>query len=64
MTEKPVWTQESALHYSLRHAGKRIDVRYEAAGFQSAWGIYVGSRMIKRCTDFMQARVDALALTA
>lgn len=64
MSEKPIWTQESSLHYTLRHGGQRIDVRYESAGFQSAWGIYVDSRMIQRCAEFMQARLAAQSLTA
>ena len=64
MAEKPIWKQESSLHFTLKHAGQRVDVRYESAGFQSAWGIYVGSRMIERCTEFMQARGRALAVAA
>jgi len=64
MTEKPIWTQESSRHYTLEVADQRVDVRYEAAGFQSAWAICVGSRVIERCQEFMQARGVALAVAS
>ncbi len=62
MTEKPVWKQETSHHYTLNLPDQRVDVRYESAGFQSGWGIYIGSRMIERCQEFMQARGVALAV--
>lgn len=64
MTEKPIWTQESSRHYTLNLADRRVEVRYEAAGFKSAWAIVVGSRVVERCQEFMQARGVALAVAA
>ena len=64
MTEKPIWTQESSRHYTLNVADRRVDLRYEPAGFQSGWVIYVGSRMIERCQEFMQARGVAMAVAS
>lgn len=60
MTEKPVWTQETTLHYTLRTGARRVDLRYEPAGFQSGWAVYVGSQLVDRCAEFMQARGVAL----
>jgi len=60
MSNKPIWKQETSLHYSLQSDETHIDVRYEPAGFQSAWGVYVGSRMIDRCSEFMEARGVAI----
>ena len=62
MTGKPVWKQESSHRYTLEHDGRSVELRYEPAGFQSGWAIYVGSRMIERCQEFMQARGVAMAV--
>ena len=60
MSQRPVWTQENPHHFALRHGEKRVDVRYVPAGFQSGWAVYVGSRMVRHCREFMQARGVAL----
>lgn len=64
MIGKSVWTQESTRHYTLSLADRRVDVRYEAAGFQSVWAICVGNRVVDRCKEFMQARGLALAMAS
>lgn len=60
MSEKIVWTKQSAHRYALDHAGRRVELQYEQAGFQSGWAVYAGDRLIERCAELMQARGLAL----
>lgn len=62
MSERPTWTQQTSRHFEMRHAGRRVELRYEEAGFQSRWAVYLDSRLIDRCVEFMQARGVALRL--
>ncbi len=59
MSDRPTWTQRTSRHYEMRHGAHRVDLRYEDAGFQSRWAVYLDSRLIDRCVEFMQARVVA-----
>jgi len=56
MSDRPTWTQRTSRHYEMRHGGHRVELRYEEAGFQSRWAVYLDSRLIDRCVEFMQAR--------
>lgn len=60
MSGKPVWTKHNAHRYALDHAGRRVELHYEQAGFQSGWAVYAGDRLIERCAELMQARGLAL----
>ncbi|MCW2236494.1 hypothetical protein [Azospirillum canadense] len=62
MSGKPTWTKENSHSYAVEHAGQRVDLRYEPAGFQSGWAVYAGDRLVERCAELMQARGLAMAL--
>ncbi|WP_029009748.1 hypothetical protein [Azospirillum halopraeferens] len=64
MSDTHTWTKESAHHFSLRHGGQRVDLRYEPAGFQSGWAVYDGPRLVDRRPEFMQARGVALKVAS
>lgn len=64
MSEKPVWTQQTTRHYTLRQGDRTVDLHYEDAGFQSRWAVYVNDRLVERCAEFMQARGIALEVAA
>lgn len=64
MSDKFTWTQESSHHFSLQGGSRRLDLRYEAAGFQSGWAVYDGSRLVDRRPEFMQARGLALEVVS
>ncbi len=62
MSAKPIWTQENSYSYAVELGGRRVELQYEQAGFQSGWAVYAGDRLVERCAELMQARGLALAL--
>lgn len=62
MSPKPTLTQENSHRYAVEHAGRRVALQYEPAGFQSGWAVYADDTLVERCPEFMQARGVALAL--
>ncbi|HYG90243.1 MAG TPA: hypothetical protein VD978_28755 [Azospirillum sp.] len=64
MAKKPVWKQITPRHYAVEGGGHRIELRYEGAGFQSAWGIYADGAFVHQRPGFMEARGVALTLLA
>lgn len=64
MTRTPAWTQISPRHFVIERSGSRIELRYQDAGFQSAWGVYANGALVQQRPDFMQARGIASTLAA
>ncbi|WP_449231155.1 hypothetical protein [Azospirillum doebereinerae] len=64
MSMKPIWTKESPHRYAVEHSGRRVDLHYEEAGFQSGWAVYTGETLVRRCAELMQARGVAVALAS
>ncbi|MCG5240380.1 hypothetical protein ACIU1J_02515 [Azospirillum doebereinerae] len=64
MSMKPTWTKESPHRYAVEHSGRRVDLHYEEAGFQSGWAVYAGDTLVRRCAELMQARGVAVALAS
>jgi len=64
MTTKPVWKQISPSHFTVEGARRRIELRYEPAGFQSGWGIYADGARLHRQPGLMEARGAAMTLLA
>lgn len=64
MSLKPTWTKENSLSYAVELEGRRVDLRYEASGFQSGWAVYAGEELIERCGELMEARGLAMALAS
>ncbi len=64
MDTKPVWKQINPRHFSMEGARRRIELRYESAGFLSAWGVYADGAMVHRHPGFMEARGAAATLAA
>ena len=62
MSSNPTWTKEDSLTYTVELDGRRVDLRYEASGFQSGWAVYAGNELVERCGELMQARGLAVAL--
>lgn len=62
MSPKPTWTKENSHRYAVEHAGRRVALQYEEAGFQSGWAVYAGETLVERCAELMQARGLAMAL--
>ncbi len=56
MSTKPIWTKETPHRYAVEHDGRRVELQYEEAGFQSGWAVYTGETLIRRCAELMQAR--------
>ncbi|MGY0782273.1 hypothetical protein ACW7BC_30715 [Azospirillum argentinense] len=50
--------------YTVELDGRRVDLRYEASGFQSGWVVYAGDELVERCSELMQARGLALAIAS
>ncbi|KAA0683443.1 hypothetical protein [Roseomonas genomospecies 6] len=64
MSSNPIWTKEDSLTYTVELDGRRVDLRYEASGFQSGWAVYAGNKLVERCGELMQARGLAMALAS
>ena len=64
MTTKPVWQQISRHHFAVQGARRRIELRYESAGFRSAWSVYADGTALHHHPGFMEARGAATALLA
>ena len=64
MTKKIEWKQITPRHYVMETAEHRIELRYESAGFQSAWGVYADGACVHQNPGFMEARGVALTLAA
>ncbi len=64
MSLNPTWTKEDSLTYAVELDGRRVDLRYEASGFQSGWAVYAGDELVERCSELMQARGLALAIAS
>jgi len=62
MATKPVWTKISPRHFRVQNGSCRVDIQYEGAGFQSAWGVYAGGKLVTRQPGFLDARGIALSL--
>lgn len=62
MSQKITWTQENSHHYAVEHDGRRVELQYEQAGFQSGWAVYADDTLVDRCAELMQARGVALAV--
>ncbi|SMH58877.1 hypothetical protein [Azospirillum agricola] len=62
MSIKPIWTKESPHRYAVEHSGRRVELQYEEAGFQSGWAVYAGETLVRRCAELMQARGVAVAV--
>jgi len=62
MSPKPVWMKENSHRFAVEHAGCRVALQYEPAGFQSGWAVYADDKLVERCDELMQARGLALAL--
>ncbi|ALJ35633.1 hypothetical protein D9623_11635 [Azospirillum brasilense] len=58
------WTKEDSRTYAVELDGRRVDLRYEASGFQSGWAVYAGDELVERCSELMQARGLALAIAS
>lgn len=64
MSSNPIWTKEDSLTYTVELDGRRVDLRYEASGFQSGWAVYAGNELVERCGELMQARGLAMVLAS
>lgn len=64
MTKKPVWKQITPRHFAMEGAPRCIELRYESAGFLSAWGVYADGAVVHRHPGFMEARGVAATLAA
>ncbi|PWC31749.1 hypothetical protein [Azospirillum sp. TSO22-1] len=62
MPAKPVWTKISPRHFRVQNGSRRVDITYEGAGFQSAWSVYAGGKLVTRHPGFLDARGLALKL--
>ena len=64
MVKMAVWKQISPRHFAMVGGGRRIELRYEGAGFQSGWGVYADGAFVHQRPGFMEARGLALTLAA
>lgn len=64
MTTKPFFKQITPRHYVIETDEHRVELRYESAGFQSAWGVYSDGNFVHQHPGFMEARGVALTLAA
>ena len=64
MAQKTTWKQISPRRYVMEGASHRIELRYEAAGFQSGWGVYENEAFVQQRSELMDARGVALALAS
>ena len=62
MTTKPVWKQITRHHFAMEGAHRRIELRYDSAGFRSAWSVWADGTERHRHPSFMEARGAASLL--
>jgi hypothetical protein len=56
VSERTTWIKLTALNFMAEAAGHRIDLSYEAAGFQSRWAVLLNGTVAGYRSDFMEAR--------
>ena len=56
MSERTTWIKLTALNFMAEAAGQRIDLSYEAAGFQSRWVVLLNGTVAGYRSDLMEAR--------
>ena len=56
MSERTTWIKLTALNFMAEAAGQRIDLSYEAAGFQSRWAVLLNGTVAGYRSDLMEAR--------
>ena len=56
MSERTTWIKLTALNFMAEAAGRRIDLSYEAAGFQSRWAVLLNGTVAGYRSDLMEAR--------
>jgi len=64
MHTKPTWTQITPRHFTMVGAARRIELRYDSAGFRSAWSVWADGAEVHRHPGFMEARGAAASLAA
>ena len=62
MSERTTWIKLTALNFMAEAAGQRIDLSYEAAGFQSRWAVLLNGTVAGYRSDLMEARSFAFQL--
>ena len=62
MSERTTWIKLTALNFMAEAAGQRIDLSYEAAGFQSRWAVLLNGTVAGYRSDLMEARGFAYQL--
>jgi hypothetical protein len=56
VSERTTWIKLTALNFMAEAAGQRIELSYEAAGFQSRWAVLLNNTVVGYRSDFMEAR--------
>ena len=56
VTERTTWIELTAMNLMAEAAGQRIDLSYEAAGFQSRWAVLLNGAVAGYRSDLMEAR--------
>ena len=56
VTERTTWIVLTAMKSMAEAAGQRIDLSYEAAGFQSRWAVLLNGAVAGYRSDLMEAR--------
>ena len=64
MPTKPTWKQITRHHFAMEGARRRIELRYDSAGFRSAWSVWADGAELHRHPGFMEARGAAVSLLA
>jgi hypothetical protein len=64
MVERALWQQITPHEFSLDHSGGQLELRYEAAGFQSRWAVLFNGNVLEYCADYIIARGVAMAFAA
>lgn len=64
MAQTTTWKQLSPCHFVMENGAHRIELRYQAAGFQSGWGVYEDGSFVQQQPGFMEARSVAYALAS
>lgn len=62
MARHLTWSFKSPHRLALDGAGCPIELRYEAAGFDSGWLVLVDGQLAARCPDLTAAQDSALVL--
>jgi hypothetical protein len=56
VSERTTWIKLTALNFMAEAVGQRIELSYEAAGFQSRWAVLLNDTVAGYRSDFMEAR--------